>query len=193
MMNCNSLLLILGPLATTILLAADDKGELLFNGKDTSGWKLVNPSAKDSWKVVSSVSLDANDPKKLASTGEGGNDDGILLRPAVEHGSDLYSEKNFGDCEVHVEFMIPKGSNSGVYLMGQYEVQILDTNGTADVKLRPGDCGGIYHTKAPSSNAIKPAGEWQTYDIVFRAPRFDSAGKKIENAKFISVIFNGKK
>src|SRR5439155_23798484 len=124
---------------------------------------------------------------------EGGNDQAILLRAAVAHGSDIYSEKTFGDCDVYVGFLIPRGSNSGVYLMGQYELPILDSTGTPDDKLRPGDCGGIYHTKAPLTNACKPPGEWQTYDIVFRAPRFDATGKKIENARFISVMFNGKK
>ena len=165
----------------------------MFNGKDTTGWKLVNPAAKDCWKAVSTVSLDPADPKKLTSTGDGGTADAILFRSDVPHGSDLYTEQTFGDCQVHVEFMIPKGSNSGVYLMGQYEVQILDSNGTPDDKLRPGDCGGIYHTQPPMSNACKPPGEWQSYDIIFRAPRFDASGKKIENAKFISVMFNGKK
>jgi hypothetical protein len=88
--------------------------------------------------------------------------------------------------------MVPKGSNSGVYLMGQYEVQVLDSYGKPDDKLGPGDGGGIYHTKAPSTNAQKAPGEWQSYDIIFRAPRFDADGKKVENAKFIKVVHNGK-
>jgi hypothetical protein len=179
-------------LVTILTLGADDQGENLFNGTDLTGWKLVTPTAGGSWKVVSLVKLDPADDKKLISSGAGAPGDGVLLRADIGHGSDLYSEKSFGDCHVHVEFLIPKGSNSGVYLMGQYEVQILDTNGTPDDKLRPGDCGGIYHTQAPSTNAIKPPGEWQSYDIDFRAPRFDPAGKKIENAKFVRVMFNGK-
>jgi hypothetical protein len=176
-------------LALMFLLAADNTGKIMFNGKDLSGWKFVSPAAADSWSVAQSVAIDPSNDKKLSSV----LGDGILLRGDVEHGSDIYTEKTFGDCEVHVEFMIPKGSNSGVYLMGQYEVQVFDSSGIPDEKLRPGDCGGIYHFKAPSTNAMTPPGEWQTYDIIFRAPRFDAAGKKTENAKFISVIFNGKK
>ena len=112
---------------------------------------------------------------------------------AAGHGTDVYTEKSWGDCQVHAEFMIPDGSNSGVYLMGQYEVQIISTFGKPDDKLGPGDCGGVYHTHAPLTNALKPYGQWNTYDITFRAPRFDAAGKKIENARFIEVLFNGKK
>jgi hypothetical protein len=75
--------------------------------------------------------------------------------------------------------------------MGRYEIQVADGYGKADANLRPGDVGGIYITSKPSKNASKPAGEWQTFDIVFRAPRFDAAGKKTENARFVSVKLNG--
>jgi hypothetical protein len=104
--------------------------------------------------------------------------------------------------EAHVEFLIPKGSNSGVKMMGLYEIQILDTHGAKELS---GDsCGGIYPRAedkpryhhidkgvAPKVNAAKPAGEWQTLDIIFKAPRFDAAGKKIANAKFVKVTLNG--
>jgi len=191
MLRTVTLACILVAVVKSYVSADDQLGDTLFNGKDTAGWKLVNPQGKGSWTAVSEASLDPADDKKLVSKpGEG-----VLFRADVshDHSSDLYTEKEFGDCEMHVEFLIPKGSNSGVYLMGQYEVQILDSSGVADDKLRPGDCGGIYHTKAPSTNAMTAPGEWQTFDIVFRAPRFDAQGKKTENAKFVSVIFNGKK
>jgi hypothetical protein len=87
--------------------------------------------------------------------------------------------------------MVPKNSNSGVYLMGRYEVQVLDSFGKPDNKLRTGDVGSVYNTSKPSSNASKAPGEWQSFDIVFQAPRFEN-GKKSQNAKFISVKFNGK-
>src|SRR5438552_13391535 len=61
-----------------LLIAAEQEEQVLFNGKDISGWKLVNPAASDCWKVVSAVSLDPSDPKKLTSTGDGGTDQGIL-------------------------------------------------------------------------------------------------------------------
>lgn len=176
----------IGFLARTSAYAADQDAKSAFNGKDTAGWKVRNPKITDCWKIVSAVALDLADPKKLVGTpGEG-----VMFRTPVEHGTDIMTEAEFGDCEVHVEFMIPKNSNSGVYLMGQYEVQVLDSFGRADDKLRPGDGGGIYITKAPSTNVSKSAGEWQSYDIVFRAPRFQG-GKKTQNAKFISVKYNG--
>jgi len=83
--------------------------------------------------------------------------------------------------------MIPKGSNSGIYLMGEYEVQVLDSYGKD--KVGPGDMGGIYGNAAPKVNACKKPGEWQTFVIDFQAPRFDK-DKKTANAKFLRVVLN---
>jgi len=161
----------------------------LFNGKDLSGWKLRDDKADPTWKVVSSVKVDPANPKKLVGEGN----EGILLRIPAEKATDLISEKSFGDCEVHVEFFLAKDSNSGVFLMGQYEVQITDSFGIPDNKLQAGECGGIPWLKAPATNACKAPGQWQAMDIVFRAPKFDGAGKKTANAKFVSITLNGKK
>ena len=169
--------------------ADDAKETVLLNGKDLTGWKTRDAKAKEKWKVASKVAIDESDPKKLTGTGEGGGENAALVLEKSAGGADLISEKAFGDCELHVEVMYPKGSNSGIYLMGQYEVQVLDSAGKS--KVGPGDLGGIYNTKAPSENAAKPAGEWQTFHIVFRAPRFEG-GKKTENAKFVKVVLNGK-
>lgn len=118
----------------------------------------------------------------------------------------LTSKQTHGDAELEIEFMIPKGSNSGVYLMNRYEVQILDSYGKADSDISYGDCGGIYErwddskpTKeekgyegtAPTTNACSAPGTWQKFHILFRAPRFDSSGKKSENARFVRVKHNG--
>jgi len=165
----------------------------LFNGKDLSGWKLRDEKADRTWKVVSSVNVDPANPKKLIGEGGGGAADSILLRIPAEKATDLISEKTFGDCEVHLEFFLAKDSNSGAFLMGQYEVQITDSFGIPDNKLQAGECGGIPWLKAPSTNACKKPGEWQTLDIVFRAPKFDAAGKKTTNARFVSITLNGKK
>lgn len=185
--------MVLGP-GSLFLPAADDAagagGEKLFNGKNLDGWKLRHPTESKIWVVVGGVKIDPRDPDKLVSTGEG---QGVLFRQPVQHGVDLISKQEFGDCEAHCEFMVPHHSNSGFYLMGEYEVQILsDSYQKKDDQLRPGDCGGIYNTKAPSTQAETEPGTWQTYDIVFRAPRFDASGKKIEDARFVSVKFNGK-
>jgi len=178
-----------------LLRAADSDGDktgelVLFNGKDLSNWKTADPAKIENWKVVSSVKADPDEPHKLVTEGTGGTADSVMYLHGAVEGGDIYTDQVFADVEVHVEFMIPKGSNSGVYLMGQYECQILDSYGKKDLGVH--DCAAIYVTKPPSENACKPSGEWQTYDITFRAPRFDADGKKIENAKYIKVVFNGK-
>lgn len=165
---------------------------VLFNGRNLDGWKLRTEAHKDTWKVVAGVALDKADPKLLVGTGEGGAHDAVLFRAPVEHGSDLLTEQRFGDCRLHVELMVPKDSNSGVYLMGQYEVQVFDSFGKPDDQIAHSDIGGIYSVKAPATNASKAPGEWQALDIAFRAPRFDAAGNKTENARFTKVTLNGK-
>lgn len=104
-----------------------------------------------------------------------------------------------GDFLLHVEFQVPPTpagnrwqdrGNSGVYVHSRYEVQVLNSFGTPADELRAGDCGGIYGKHVAQVNACKPAGEWQSYDIEFRAPRRDKDGKKTENAR-MSVWQNG--
>jgi hypothetical protein len=116
----------------------------------------------------------------------------------------LLSRHEHGDCEAHVEFVIPQGSNSGVYFQGRYEIQVLDSWGKPAERLGHGDCGGIYQRWDPNRkppgyeghpprvNASRPPGEWQTFDVIFRAPRFDADGKKVANARFVKVVHNGK-
>lgn len=115
----------------------------------------------------------------------------------------LLTKEEFGDVRIELEFMVPKNSNAGVYVAGRYEVQILDSWGRA--RFGSGDLGGIYQRWdpslpkdkqgfggiAPKVNASKPPGEWQTMEIVFRAPRFDESGKKIRDATFEKVFVNG--
>jgi hypothetical protein len=184
---------------TPVLIRAEggdkktDKGDTLslFNGTDLTGWKLRGDKAKSKW-VVGRCTLDEKNPSKFVVTpippqADGGPAGRWLIN--ASGGVDLYTEKNFGDCTVEVEFMIPKGSNSGIYLMGQYEVQVLDSFGRKTVG--PGDMGGIYTVAAPRVNVCKAPGEWQTFVIDFQAPRFDKDGKKVQNAKFLKVVFNG--
>ena len=113
---------------------------------------------------------------------------------------DIVSDQKFGDQMVHVEFRIPKGSNSGVYLQGNYEVQVFDSFGKPWKELTFADCGGIYESfaktnrfegSAPARAAEKAPGQWNSLDILFRAPRFDKSGKKVENANFVEVRLNG--
>ncbi len=164
----------------------------LFNGENLDGWKLKqdDEAHRPTWQVVSSVKLDPEDPTKLVGEGDGG-ENGVLFRQPIEHGSDIFTERTFGDGELKLEFMVPKGSNSGIYLMGQYEVQVLDSHGKPDDQLGQGDVGAIYSASAPSENAAKAPGEWQTFHIVFEAPEFDAEGNKTRNAIFRSVVLNG--
>ncbi len=124
--------------------------------------------------------------------------DRLMNGPAGKVHNIVTNEK-FGDIELYLEFLLPKGSNSGVYLHGLYEVQIFDSFGSTE-KMKTSDSGGIYHKwidnqgvggSAPSRNASRMAGQWQSYHIWFRGPRFDASGKKTENAKFLKIVYNG--
>ncbi len=154
-----------------------------FNGKDLSGWKLKGKEEKSKWKA-GRAAMDPQDNRKIAFTpGEG------ELVNTGGGGVDIYTEAKWGDALIEVELMVPKGSNSGVYVMGEYEIQVLDSYGKA--KVGPGDIGGLYGAQAPMVNASKPPGEWQKFVIDFRAPKFDGSGKKTANAKFVKVTLNG--
>jgi type 1 glutamine amidotransferase len=122
--------------------------------------------------------------------------DGALT--VVPKSGDLISTEKFGDFRLHVEFRVPehppadKGQargNSGVYLQDRYEIQVLDSFGRAP---KIDDCGAIYGKHAPLTNACKKPGSWQSYDVGFKAARFDAAGKKTANAR-VSVWQNGLK
>jgi hypothetical protein len=114
-----------------------------------------------------------------------------MINLAAKHGDsiDIYSKGKFGDCRIELQVMVPKGSNSGIYVMGEYEIQVLDSWGR--VKMGSGDMGAIYGAGAPLVNASRRPGEWQKYVIEFQAPRFDANGRKISHAKFIKIELNG--
>jgi len=164
-----------------------------FNGKDLSNW-LPRGGAAHEWSAVGGVSLKPDDPKLfVAKPGEG-----IFYNGPTGRTADLYTEYEHGDCELHIEFVVPQGSNSGVYFMSRYEIQVLDSWGATELKF--GTCGGIYARwineqavggAPPRVNASKPPGEWQVYDVIFRAPRFDGQGNKTANARFEKVVWNG--
>jgi hypothetical protein len=174
------------------------------NAKD--GWIDLSSGAKaldawdgptGDWFSADGVEVDPDNPKRL----RGKPGQGILVNGRKGRTQDLVSKQKFGDIELHVEFMIPKGSNSGVKLEGLYEIQICDSYGVK--KPKGYDCGGIYPRAEeepvyhhiddgvpPRTNACRRAGEWQTLDITFQAPRFDSNHKKTANARFVKVVLN---
>jgi hypothetical protein len=183
-----------GLLAALATLAPADarkgKTQSLFNGKDLTGWKLLNPkeSKRSKWVVVAGVKLKEGIPGQFQA--EKGT--GVLLNGGDGHGVNLLTTGTQSDCKLYIEFNVSKGSNSGVYFMGHYELQILDSFGKKDKELKYGDCGGIYDTAPPRTNASKAPGQWQSFDVVFRAPRFDQSGKKTADARFVKVVHNGK-
>jgi 3-keto-disaccharide hydrolase len=104
----------------------------------------------------------------------------------------LVSKLHFRDADIHVEFMLPEDSpgNSGIYLHGNYELQIFNSHGKADPDM--GDMGGIYGFAPPLANAAKKPGVWQVYDIRYRAPRRDEQGKIVEEGS-VTAFLNGVK
>lgn len=110
---------------------------------------------------------------------------------ASPRGGDITSRQEFGDCYLHAEFRVPEGGeggNSGVGLQGRYEIQILGDYGRAP---ESHGSGALYSQKAAVRNASKRPGEWQKYDIIFRAPRFDAATKQVTEKPRATVFQNG--
>ncbi|MBW8041472.1 MAG: DUF1080 domain-containing protein [Planctomycetes bacterium] len=163
-----------------------DDTAVLFNGKDLDNWEFKGSKNKSKW-AVGTAAISSENPKLLVAKA-GGNE---MINLAGDHGSslDIYSRAKFGDCRIELEVMVPKGSNSGIYVMGEYEIQVLDSWGR--VKMGNGDMGAVYGASPPPVNASRKPGEWQKYVIDFLAPKFDASGKKIKNAELIKVELNG--
>jgi hypothetical protein len=144
---------------------------VLFDGKDLSHWR----SGKDrpaAWKI---------------------EDGALVIKPGA---GDLVSKDEFGDCQLHLEFAAPvppRGrdqdrGNSGVMLFGRYELQILDS--FQSITYADGQAGAIYGQYPPLVNATRGPGQWQTYDIIFTAPRFKDDGS-VESPAFVTMLHNG--
>ncbi len=161
--------------------------QLIFDGQNLDGWTTKAGSGKENKWVVGKAQVSSSNAKQL-ETVEGS---GEMINLAPEHGAsqDIYSKAMFGDCRIELEVMVPQGSNSGVYVMGEYEVQVLDSYGK--MRMGNGDMGAIYGGFSPPVNASKKPGQWQQYVIEFRAPRFDADGNKTQNAEFLKVELNG--
>ena len=149
----------------------------LFDGKDLEGWKFRNPGAKKVWVACDSVRLDPSNPARLLPVGSGGGPGAVLLCGDDGRGSDIMTIEHFYDYQLHLEFTVPKGSNSGVYNRGLFEIQVFDSYGAA--KLACHDCGALYERAIPGENLARPPGEWQSYDITMKG-------------KTLSLVWNGK-
>jgi hypothetical protein len=150
------------------------------------------------WSIVGQIGLDPDNPRRLVSVAG----EGILRNGPDGQTPDLVTRDRWADVHVRLEFLISERSNSGVKLQGLYEVQIYDS--WKIEKPTASHCGGIYPRAElrpryhlidegfpPRTNAAGPPGQWQTLEIVFRAPRFDDAGQKTANARFERVLLNG--
>ncbi len=141
---------------------------VLFDGKDLSKWQ--HKDGRDAtWKV----------------------DEGVFIAGK----GDIFTREEFGDVQLHLEFATPppRGNgqgrgNSGVFLMGLYELQILDCY--ENLTYADGTIGAMYGQHPPLVNASRPPGEWQTYDIVFTAPRFKEDGS-VESPAYMTAFLNG--
>ncbi len=144
---------------------------VLFDGKDLSQW-LDKDDAAAEWKVENGY---------------------FVVVPKTGY---IHTKKPFGDCQLHVEFAEPappKGEsqgrgNSGVFLMGLYEIQVLDSY--ENKTYADGQAAAVYGQYPPLVNASRPPGQWQSYDIVFHAPHFDQSGKLLRPAR-VTVFHNG--
>lgn len=160
-------------------------------------------SKSNNWKIVGDAIVDLTKENVLTTTpGKGVL---VCIPEPGKHGMpyELISKMKHGDLDIELDFMMAKGSNSGIYLQGNYEVQLLDSWGKRSPKY--GDCGGIYERwddskpageqgyegYAPRLNVCKAPGLWQHIRISYQAPRFDKAGKKIANAVFLKIELNG--
>lgn len=151
------------------MLQAPDSAVVLFNGQDVDNWT-QRDGAPATWAIA----------------------DGAM----TTCDADILTEEKFTDFMLHLQFMTPdmpeatgqaKG-NSGVFLQGRYEIQVLDSYGI-EVPGK-GDCGAVYNEHASLVNACKPPLQWQTYDVIFRAPRVDDSSNQIEAGR-VTVLQNG--
>ncbi|HEY1953304.1 MAG TPA: DUF1080 domain-containing protein [Gemmatimonadaceae bacterium] len=161
------------PIITPGRTSADPPSDaiVLFDGRDLSRWRSA-----------------AGGPAKWIV-----RDGYVEVAPGT---GDMETADKFGDVQLHIEWATPavvKGEgqergNSGVFLMGHYEVQVLDSYDNKTYY--HGQAGAVYKQYAPLVNASRKPGEWQTYDIIFHAPRFDEQGKVVDRAR-VTVLHNG--
>jgi hypothetical protein len=171
-------------------------------GKPVTGARVAKQGGRDA--IVDKAGKELKDVKAVNETvpnkdGGWAVIDGNLVCGAKPHGSDLYTDQQFTDFELHVEFQAT--ANSGVYLQGRYEIQInndfgvkpkvVEKDGKKVETLDTHQCGAIYGRIAPSKNMAKPPKEWQTFDVIFHGARGE-AGKVTKKAR-VTLVWNGEK
>lgn len=180
-----------GTALSTIMILAACMGYQ--SGKVWPEPKVVSPGGKCGEPPSDAIILfDGKDLSKW----DGGSNWIIRDGVATVNGGSIATKQSFGSCQLHVEWAAPEKvegtgqgrGNSGIFLQNRYEVQVLDSyqNSTYPV----GQAGALYNEYPPLVNACRPPGEWQTYDIVFEAPRFEDSGKLLKPG-YLTVIQNG--
>ncbi len=162
---------IVTPGESNLPLAPPSDAVVLFNGKDLSNWRDQN-GGPAKWVIKDEV------------------------MESVPDSGYIFTAQSFGDCQLHVEWSSPAKvegksqgrGNSGVFLMGLYEVQVLDS--FDNITYADGQAGSLYGQYPPLVNASRGPGQWQSYDIVFRRPRFDESGGLVSQAR-LTVFHNG--
>lgn len=186
-------------LSSLLLLLAVDEGSEVAGVLHPDSWRNTGE-----WTLAGSITGSSTE-KKWKSVKPVTSGSSIFYNGAKGKTTNIVSKSSHGDVELNAEFMIPKSSNSGIYFMQRYEVQILDSYGKSDSSINVHDCGAIYERwddqkegkdkayegTTPLTNASTAPGTWQKFHIVFRAPRFSADGKKTENARFVLVEHNG--
>ena len=176
----------------------------LFKGSDLSGWGpqdyAPRPQRPWDWNLPVLIALDPlNDEALIHKPAPEGPNAALLNNPEGKS-ANLVSDMEFSDVELYVEYAMPRKTNAGVCLMGNYEIQLYDSFGAPDAELTVTDNGAIYAYRGtdgrfggspPRVNAGRAPGEWQSVHIWFQAPKFDSEGAKVENARFLKVELNG--
>ncbi len=165
----------------------------LLSGHDLSGWHAEN-QAKHDWFTAAAVNWKrVFAPLRLQAKSAPGD---RIVNGKEGKTANLVTDDKFGSFELYAEFLLAKGSNSGIFLHGLYEVQIFDSFGYTG-PLTVGDCGGIYEQpeggggSPPLRNAARPPGEWQSFHIWFQAPKVDASGRVTERPKVLRVLLNG--
>jgi Domain of Unknown Function (DUF1080) len=144
---------------------------VLFDGKDLSHWK-AKRGAPANWNI---------------------EDGAMVIKPGA---GEISSADEFGDCQLHLEFAAPLPArgrdqgrgNSGVMFFGRYEIQVLDS--FENITYADGQAAAIYGQYPPLVNASRPAGQWQSYDVIFTAPRF-KPDQSLESPAYVTMLHNG--
>ena len=193
MMFSKMTLMMLALFAFCCLQSANASAEEYLNGIEWVAPPIVTPGKTDADPPADAIMLfDGSDLSKWENGENWKVEDGV----AYSGKGKIVSKEAFGDCQLHVEWTAPnpaKGSgqgrgNSGIFFMDKYEIQVLDSYDNETY--HDGQAGAIYKQTPPAVNAMRPPGQWNTYDIFWTAPRFDSSGELISPA-YMTAIHNG--